>query len=280
MLGEIDSVVDECTVWIGQTLQKSGRSEEQGPEEWDGLVGQMLTNEYELETFALQGWKFVRKLMDALKKQRVTVEQISSKLIESQSSVVQLQEKLLEKQTDHISEIHTAVQSTVTSTVEKEIKCYSDAVKKNQSQKSATSVSLQHTVKEVVEQEDRSRNVMLFGLPDGENENTKEAVEPVLQTIGEKPRIMEVRRLGRYVPGTSRPVVLSVGSSFVASQIVRKRRLLRETAEFRTVYIAPDRSVAERKERRALVATRKEDRKDAEKDDVVVRELRGRTVVA
>ena len=49
------------------------------------------------------------------------------------SSVVQLQEKLLEKQTDHISEIHNAVQSTVTSTVEKEIKCYSDTVKKNQS---------------------------------------------------------------------------------------------------------------------------------------------------
>ena len=130
MLGEIDSVVDECSVWTGQTLQKAHRREEQGPEEWDRLVSQMITNCYELETFALQGWKFVRKLVDALKNQRVAVEQVSSKLIESQSSVVQLQEKLLEKQTDHISDIHSAVQSTVMSTVEKEIKCYSDAVKR------------------------------------------------------------------------------------------------------------------------------------------------------
>ena len=87
MLREIDSVVDDqCTVWIGQMLRKSRRSEEQGPQEWDRLVGQMLTNDYEIDTFALQSWKFVRKHVDALKKQRVTVEQISSMLIESQSS--------------------------------------------------------------------------------------------------------------------------------------------------------------------------------------------------
>ena len=152
-------------------------------------------------------------------------------------------------------------------------------MKKNQSHESKSSVTLKHTVKEVVEQEDRSRNVMLFGLSDGEHENTEDAVVPVLQVIGEKPRIVEVRRLGRYVSGTSRPVVLSVGSALVASQIVKKRRLLRESSDFRNVYIAPDRSVAERQERRTLVATRKQERNDNEKDGVVVRELRGRTVV-
>ena len=60
----------------------------------------------EYETYALQGWKFIRKLVDALKKQWVIVDRISSKIIlDSQSSVVQVQEKSLEKHTDRMKYI-------------------------------------------------------------------------------------------------------------------------------------------------------------------------------
>ena len=70
MLGEIDSVVGECTVWIGQTLKKARRSKAlKNGTCWAVRCSQINRN----RDFALQGWKLVRKLVDALKKQRVTV---------------------------------------------------------------------------------------------------------------------------------------------------------------------------------------------------------------
>ena len=88
-----------------------------------------------------------------------------------------------------------AVKSSVTTTVEKSIKSFSDAVSKASSQDCAAISSAQmvkKTVREVVEQEDRSRNVMIFGLEDSEGEAADQSVTPLLAAIDEKPRIVEV----------------------------------------------------------------------------------------
>ena len=132
MFGEIDLVLDQCSLWVGETLQLAGKRDNQDPEEWNNLVSELIMNDgygFEIEKFALQGWEMVLKLLDLVKKQRVVAEQSSSKLLESQNSVIQLQQQLLVKQTEQISQIHAVVASTVTSTVEKGIQSYSDAVK-------------------------------------------------------------------------------------------------------------------------------------------------------
>ena len=87
------------------------------------------------------------------------------------------------RQTKQISQIHAAVESTVTSTVEKGIKSYSDAVKLKTSDELAPPVILNKTVMQVLEQTDRSKYVMVFGFPDVETENTDDAVKPVLEIV-------------------------------------------------------------------------------------------------
>ena len=52
---------------------------------------------------------------------------------------------------------------------------------------------LKKTVREVVEQEDRSINVIIFGLHNSEGKAADQFVTPLLAVIDEKPRIVEVR---------------------------------------------------------------------------------------
>ena len=101
------------------------------PDQWNELVGEMISNTgFDVECFSERSWCFIVKLLDAVKLQRVSVEQTYQKLIESQDSVIHLQHQLLEKKTELISENSDAVQSTVSSTVEKGFKSYSDVMKK------------------------------------------------------------------------------------------------------------------------------------------------------
>ena len=73
---------------------------------------------------------------------------------------------------------------------------------------------------------------MIFSFPNTETVNTEDAVKTFLEIIQEKSRIMEASRLGRFVEGSSRPILLSVGSSIVANQIVWKRRFLQDCVHF------------------------------------------------
>ena len=78
----------------------------------------------------------------------------------------------------------------------------------------------------------------------------------------------------------SRSVLLSVGSSMVANQIIRRRMLLKDLTQYRGVYIAPDRSVTESAivyDSCCLVETRKGIEDQARRDREVTE---GRTVIA
>ena len=289
MTENIDKTVEECTSWIGQWIQSCherdhelSHVESACSDQWVEVMDEYLQDceAMQLQTFSMQSFSFVVKLLDTVKKQRVSVEQTKQKLVETQEAVIGLQSQLLEKKEQQISAISAAVQSTVSSSVKNEVKSFSEVVKKGTTVKPAMSqVSLKKTVKEVVEQEDRSRNVMVFGLPDRSEEETDEAVKSVLLAIGEKPKIMEARRLRIFAEGKTRPVILSVGSSLAASQIISKRRKLKESAVFKSVYISPDRTVEERLARKDLIKQRKQHGKK-EGSGAVVRELRGRTVIA
>ena len=112
-------------------------------------------------------------------------------------------------------------------------------------------------VKTVVEQEDRSKCVVLFGLPEEKNEGEEELqkkVSEVLLEIGEKPRTT-VTRFGAKPKDVkkTRPVKVSVGSSLIVAQILAKARFLSTSKTNSGVFISPDRSPSEREEHRQLV---------------------------
>ena len=94
--------------------------------------------------------------------------------MQSQQSVIELQGQLLECKSYQLKTLITNVQSSVQETLKAEFQSYSSIVEKgellNQSAGSFTQTNLMSAVKKVVEEEYRSRNIMLFGLVEEENE--------------------------------------------------------------------------------------------------------------
>ena len=84
-------------------------------------------------------------------------------IISSQKSVIQLQGELL---TEQLQSLQTTVKTSVEDSVKAELVSYSAAVQLQKAQTIAPAV-----VKHVVEEEDRSRSLMVFGLPEEANED-------------------------------------------------------------------------------------------------------------
>ena len=91
-------------------------------------------------------------------------------------------------------------------------------------------------------------------LPEAENKNPTERIQEVFQGIGIKPAIMEVSRVGRCSKEKKkRPVKVILSSASVAFQILSQARRLRESDDFSSVFVRPDRSEEERSLNRLLV---------------------------
>ena len=72
-----------------------------------------------------------------------------------------------------------------------ELQSYSSAVQNNLPECKEQVFSyetLTRVVRNVVEEEDRSRNVVIFGLPEEENEKFNDKVAEVFESIGQKPK--------------------------------------------------------------------------------------------
>ena len=180
--------------------------------------------------------------------------ELQHQLIKSQRSVIELQEQLLDSKDRQLQSLQTTVKSSVEDTVKEQFKSYSEAVKTQQCHsQSLTPETLTTVVRKVVEREDRSRNFMIFGLPEGEDEKLDEKVADVLQKIGEKPRLDACRIGGGRVGGKDRPVKVTLISSAIISQILRKSRDLKETEQYKTVFISPDLNYEERTKQRELI---------------------------
>ena len=115
--------------------------------------------------------------------------------------------------------------------------------------------SLKKVVMTAIEEEDRSKNLMVFGLAEEEGEQIEEKINGLFAELGEKPRVT-VNRIGRKSPGASpvcRPVKVTLASSTAARQILTKARNLKQVDRLKSVYVCPDRSPEEQAARKRLV---------------------------
>ena len=186
---------------------------------------------------------------------------LQMELIKSQKQVIDLQAQLLACKSEQLAcknEQLQSLQSTVKTTVEESVKAEFDTYSsKVQSPAPAIAAdTVKSFVKTVVEEEDRSRSLMVFGLAEASKENLSNKISAVFQDIGEKPRF-EACRLGKSISGDDkkkvRPVKVTVSSSMIASHILSKSRNLRNTVDHSSVFICPDRSPDERARHRELV---------------------------
>ena len=141
-----------------------------------------------------------------------------------------------------------ALQASVQTTIKTEMKSYSDIVAKKSSGESVTLKKIKTVVQDIVE--DRSKNIMIFGLRETAGEDLHSKVNEVFEEINMKP-IFKSDRVGGKV--TDRPVKVTLDSSLVVLDILRKSKDLKDS-DFCHVFIKPDRTLEQRQKHRELVA--------------------------
>ena len=106
-----------------------------------------------------------------------------------------------------VDRLSTAVQSSVEARI---WKTYSDVAKSSlPSSPVIPKETIKTVAKKIAAKGEMCRNIMIFGLPEDENEKIDDKVTEIFEQLGEKPRT-EARRLGKKQASTAfRPVKVS-----------------------------------------------------------------------
>ncbi len=163
---------------------------------------------------------------------------------ETQKKVIQLQEELIKQKDDQLKSFKEAVST--------EVKSYASALS-NTCAEALAPAKIETAVRKIKESEDRSRNLMIHGLPEEGNENLKSKVADLLSCLGEKPMFSIPCRLGSSDGKKVRPVKIGLTSETVVAELLKKSHLLRQQEGYHRVYISPDRTKEERILRKELV---------------------------
>ena len=130
-----------------------------------------------------------------------TMEELNSNLSKSQEKVIALQEDLIKIKDEQLAAVQTTVKNevaSVQSAVKSEISSWSKIVQQTNSLP-ITPTKLKEAVKSAVDEEDRSRNIMIFGKEENENEDLAQTISEIFEDMKEKPRVMECRRVGTAI---------------------------------------------------------------------------------
>ena len=126
--------------------------------------------------------------------------------VEDQRTIIKLQTQLIVKEQERVQSFKE--------TVQKEVQSYAGVVASS----CATALSpkkLQTVVKSIQDTEDRSRNIMIHGLVEKNDEDLKKSVSDIFSQLGEKPMFSIPCRVGKPVSGSVRPVKVSFPSASV-----------------------------------------------------------------
>ena len=134
-----------------------------------------------------------------MKQMKTYLSSTKSQLIENQKWVISLQEQIIDSKDSQLEAVKTVVETSVESNLKEQFKSCSAAAAANvmvcQTDTDGLSnpATLRKVVKSVVQEENRSKNVIIFGLQERNGENIEERVEEIFQDIGLKPKLQAVR---------------------------------------------------------------------------------------
>ena len=250
---------NEVFTWSKEQLKKFGKPYGRLKKSADHKYPKSVRKP-ELEDVCSRSFEYMDFLMEVtVNSYRTACTNLQSQLIETQQTLISVQKELSECKSEKLESMKKVVETSVADSVKEEFKSYSSVV--GNSQPAAAPVispeALKTVVKTVVAEEDRSQNLLVFGLPDDKEEQLEERISEVLETVGQKPKI-EVQRLGKKKTSTSAcPVKVRLSSSLIVYQILDNARKLRLSAKFRTVFLSPDGSMEEWKVRKELITDMK-----------------------
>ena len=173
--------------------------------------------------------------------------------IDDQARILELQRDLIGRRDKDLEAVKTTVQT--------EMKGYNTVVAKNCTAALAPK-KIEAAVRKVSDKDDRSKNVIIYGVQEEENEKLKQKVETILVEIGEKPVLKDFGRVGvkRSDVKSPRPIKFTLSNSDHVNQVLRSARQLHSKEGYRSVYICPDRTVEERRAHKKLMELLKEKR--------------------
>ena len=214
----------------------------------------------QLSTWLEEALKLFTKQAEMIRDLQSVVDISKNELILSQRDLIKMKDELLDCKNEQLKSFQAEIKSTVHDSVESEIRSFSSVLQSIPSPASAPvdTANIKDAVRHAIVEEDRTRNVFIYGLEEDNEEQIFDTVSSLFEELGEKPRV-DACRIGKSgnvaVP---RPVKVVLSSSTVARQILVKAKGLRRVERFKKVYICPDRSAEERQARKALVVDLKQ----------------------
>ena len=200
---------------------------------------------------AVQG---LSKLHEVLKSTTVEVERLKNKVMTLQAEKIKSQEQLLDIKKETVE--------TFQSTLKSEMKSYRDVCASRISSVVPPVINnetLTSVVKKVVSEEDKQKNIIIYGVKEEENSEPDVIVSKIFAEIGEKPLVNDCVRVGKKnSDGRPRPIKVTLRSCAAVINIQRKAKNLKNRPATKQVFIAPDRTREEREERKKLVVILKE----------------------
>ena len=164
---------------------------------------------------------------------------------------IEVQKKLISIQTDQID--------TVQKTVQKEMKSWADVARKNVTQsKVLTTKTVKEAVKAANEEEERSKNLIIYGVAEGEEGGwddiyRTDTLHEIVKSVhgatvadGSIPDTMNVYRLGDKISDRTRPIKVEFRSSSDVDNILKNAYKLKANSDLKSVYLSPDRTKEQR----------------------------------
>lgn len=206
--------------------------------------------------------KWLEEAVDLFTKQaemirdlQLAVDISKDEVISSQRDQIKMKDELLHCKNKQLKSIQAEIKSTVHDSVESEIRSFSSVVQSIPSPSSVPvdTANIKDAVRHAIVEEDRTRNVFIYGLEENDGEQICDTVSSLFEELDERPRV-DACRIGKSGSvAVPRPVKVVLTSSTVARQILVKAKGLRRVERFKKVYVCPDRSADERQARKALV---------------------------
>ena len=168
---ELEDLLGKCSAWLPKALEQVGCT---APIDVTSIVCKRAMKDTLALLFA-ESYHFVRFQAEKMRQLKDELSSTKSLLIENQKWVISLQEQLISCKDKQLEGVETVVKSSVESNLKEQFKSYSEAAAENvmvcQSDSLADPAMLKKVVKSVVHEEDRSRNVVIFGLSEKTGEN-------------------------------------------------------------------------------------------------------------
>jgi len=194
--------------------------------------------------------KMFEKTKEKINNYKTEISKFQKEKILLQESVITLQSKVIEAQESYVK----SVQSTVQNTVENEMKSYASAVSKS-CNAALTAKKIQSAVKKVSEIEERTKNIVIYGIQETEDIPLEDTIGGILKSteVEEELNVRSFDRVGTLKTGSTRPVRITLNSNTEVNRILKNSKNLRNKEGFNKIYICPDRSVEERRAYKKLV---------------------------